>query len=270
MKNGIYFILYFILILEINSNFLRLLPTSSENPFDYSTIKSNVTNQNIIGAEYIATNADQSWIYITDSNRIINQSTIIKSGASSNLNNSELYGVNSAILVNGGSAKVDRSLVTTSSEGSNGITCTNKGPLELSRTHVVTLSSFSKGFLSTFGGSFIGKNVSFSTSERLSPCLAIDNGEGSIDCEYCRLLSRGVESPLIYSTGDVNLRFVNGTAHNSIIAILEGKNSISFKGPSHIRANGRGRMGDDNCGVLIFRSQQKILMLIEVFLIVKI
>ena len=110
MKNGIYFILYFVLILEINSKFLRFLtPGNETNTFDYSTIKANVTNENIIRAEYISTNSDQSVAYITDSNIIINDSKLIKTGVSSNLNNSEFYGVNSAILVNDGNANVDLS-----------------------------------------------------------------------------------------------------------------------------------------------------------------
>ena len=153
MKNGIYFILYFVLILEINSNFLRFLDET--NPFDYSTIKANVTNKNLEGGQYTATNSDQSIAYITDSNILINGSRLYKSGASSNLNNSEFYGVNSAILVNGGNANVDRSTIITSSEGSNGVTCTNKGSIRLSRSHINNNSSFSRGLLSTYGGSII-------------------------------------------------------------------------------------------------------------------
>ena len=133
MKNGICFILYFVLILEINSNFLRFLaPGNETNTFDYSTIKANVTNGNIINTDIIAKNSDQSVAYITDSNIIINNSRLIKTGASSNLDNSEFYGVNSAILVNGGNAKVDLSNIITSSEGSNAITCTNKGSIQIS------------------------------------------------------------------------------------------------------------------------------------------
>ena len=78
MKNGICFILYFVLILEINSNFLRFLaPGNETNTFDYSTIKANVTNGNIINTDIIAKNSDQSVAYITDSNIIINNSRLI-------------------------------------------------------------------------------------------------------------------------------------------------------------------------------------------------
>jgi len=103
MKKGIYFILYFILILEINSNFLRFLDSDS-NTFDYSTIRSLVTNQNIIRTNYTATNSDQSVDYITGSNINNNFAYLNKTGVSSNLNNSELYGVNSGVLINGGHA----------------------------------------------------------------------------------------------------------------------------------------------------------------------
>jgi len=252
MKNGIYFILYFVLILEINSNFLRFLDET--NPFDYSTIKANVTNKNLEGGQYTATNSDQSIAYITDSNILINGSRLYKSGASSNLNNSEFYGVNSAILVNGGNANVDRSTIITSSEGSNGVTCTNKGSIRLSRSHINNNSSFSRGLLSTYGGSIIANNISISTSGRSSACLANDKGEGSISCTYCIFLTNGVGSPFIDSTGDIKVYCWFGTSHNSQIAVIEGKNSISITGDSNVRASGNGGM-NDSCAVLIYQSQ---------------
>ena len=255
MKNGICFILYFVLILEINSNFLRFLaPGNETNTFDYSTIKANVTNGNIINTDIIAKNSDQSVAYITDSNIIINNSRLIKTGASSNLDNSEFYGVNSAILVNGGNAKVDLSNIITSSEGSNAITCTNKGSIQISRMWLNTTSNFSRGFLSTFGGSIIGSNLSISTNGRSSACLANDKGEGSIVCSFCRLLTYGEGSPLIYSTGNIKLNNVNGTSFNSQIAVIEGKNSISITGDSYTAASGKGGM-NDSCGILIYQSQ---------------
>ena len=181
MKNGICLILYFVLVLEINSNFLRfLVPGSETNTFNYSTINSNVTNENIIDSEYIATESDQSVAYITDSNIIINYSILNKTGASSNLNNSEFYGVNSAILINGGRLNVEFSNIITSSEGSNGVTCTNNGLTTLFRSNISSTSNFSRGLLSTFGGSINGTNIKITTIGRSSACLATDKGEGYI------------------------------------------------------------------------------------------
>jgi hypothetical protein len=255
MKNGICFILYFVLILEINSNFLRFLaPGSETNTFNYSTINSNITNKNIIDAEYIATKSDQSVAYITNPNIIINNSNLIKTGASSDLDNSEFYGVNSAILVNGGNAKIDLTNITTSSEGSNGITCTNNGSTQLFRTLINSTSNFSRGLLSTFGGSIIGTNVTISTIGRSSACLANDKGEGNILCTYCSLSTHGVGSPLIYSTGNIKVNSINGNSFNSQIAVIEGKNSISFAGDSYATASGNGGM-NDSCGILIYQSQ---------------
>ena len=99
MKNVIYLIFFSLLIVEINLN-LFLVPSSESNEFDYSIIKSIVTNENVNNSEYIATESDQSVVYCTEAISIEN-ANIIKTGASSNLNNSEFYGVNSAILING-------------------------------------------------------------------------------------------------------------------------------------------------------------------------
>ena len=255
MKNGICLILYFFLALEINSNFLRLLAPGSEiNTFDYSTINSNITNENITDSEYIATKSDQSVVYIENSNILINNSIINKIGASSNLNNSEFYGVNSAILNNGGRTKIDLLNITTSSEGSNGVTCTNNGFTLLFRTSINTTSNFSRGLLSTFGGHINVTRMTISTIGRSSACLATDKGEGFITCKYCSLFTNGVGSPVIYSTGDIKVNKVNGTAFNSQIAVIEGKNSISISGESNFRASGNGGM-NDSCGILIYQSQ---------------
>ena len=255
MKNGICIILYFVLVLEINSNFLRfLVPGSEINTFNYSTINSNVTNQNITDSEYIALESDQSVVYITDSNININHSNLIKAGASSNLDNSEFYGVNSAILINGGRAMVDLTNISTSSEGSNGVTSTNNGEIKLSKILINSTSNFSRGLLSTFGGRINGINVKISTIGRSSACLATDKGEGYILCRYCSFLTYGVGSPIIYSTGNINVNMINGTAFNSQIAVIEGKNSISLAGGSYLRASGNGGM-NDSCGILIYQSQ---------------
>ena len=255
MKNGIRLILYFVLVLEINSNFFRfLVPGSETNTFNYSTINSNVTNENIIDSEYIATESDQSVAYITDSNIIINYSILNKTGASSNLNNSEFYGVNSAILINGGRLNVEFSNIITSSEGSNGVTCTNNGLTTLFRSNISSTSNFSRGLLSTFGGSINGTNIKITTIGRSSACLATDKGEGYIFCKLSSFFTYGVGSPVIYSTGNISVTRINGTAFNSQIFVIEGKNSISLSGESFVRASGNGGM-NDSCGILIYQSQ---------------
>ena len=124
MKNVIYLIFFSLLIVEINLN-LFLVPSSENKEFDYSTIKSIVTNENVNNSEYIATESDQSVLYYTEYLVGIWNANIIKTGASSNLNNSEFYGVNSAILINGGWPFIELTNITTSSEGSNAVTCTN-------------------------------------------------------------------------------------------------------------------------------------------------
>lgn len=255
MKNGICLILFFVLALEINSNFLRFLaPGSETNTFNYSTINSNVTNENIINSEYIATESDQSVAYVTASNIRINNSNLNKTGASSNLDNSEFYGVNSAILINGGRARVDLTNITTSSEGSNGVTSTNNGLATLSRIFIGTTSNFSRGLLSTFGGRINATTTKISTVGRSSACLANDKGEGAIKCKYCSFMTYGEGSPLMYSTGDITINKTNGTAFNSQIGVIEGKNNISIYDASFVRASGNGGM-NDSCGVLIYQSQ---------------
>lgn len=255
MKKGICSLLFFIFILEINSKFLRFLVSALEkNTYNYSTIKYNVTNENITNSEYIATESDQSVEYITDKNIKISNSSLIKSGVSSNLNNSEFYGVNSAILINGGEALFELTNIITLSEGSNGVTCTNNGSSRLTRGLLETTSNFSRGLLSNFGGNIRATYFKILTSGRSSACLATDKGEGFVLCTYCSMMTYGVGSPLIYSTGDIKAIKTNGTAYNSQIAVIEGKNNITIGNVSFLRASGNGGM-NDSCGILIYQSQ---------------
>lgn len=251
MKNLIYLILISLLILEINSNFLRFLVEN--NTFNYSTIKSIVTNENISKYEYIANESDQSVVYCTE-NINIEYASLIKTGVSSDLNNSEFYGVNSAILVNGAEASIELTNISTSSEGSNAVTCTNGGFTSVYRSVIITTSDFSRALLSTFKGSISGYQTRFSTGGNSSPCLATDKGEGYILSHYCSMFTYGVGSPIMYSTGTISVISINGTAFNSQIAAIEGKNNIIIEGNSFLRASGNGGM-NESCGILIYQSQ---------------
>ena len=201
MKNVIYLIFFSLLIVEINLN-LFLVPSSENNEFDYSTIKSIVTNENVNNSEYIATESDQSVLYYTEYLVGIWNANIIKTGASSNLNNSEFYGVNSAILINGGWIDIWETNITTSSEGSNAVACTNFGLATLNSSLISTTSDFSRGFLSTFEGVISGYQIRIETRGRSSACLATDKGESIVYCQYCSMQTSGVGSPIIYSKGD--------------------------------------------------------------------
>ncbi len=256
MKNVIYLIFFSLLIVEINLN-LFLVPSSENNEFDYSTIKSIVTNENVNNSEYIATESDQSVLYYTEYLVGIWNANIIKTGASSNLNNSEFYGVNSAILINGGWIDIWETNITTSSEGSNAVACTNFGLATLNSSLISTTSDFSRGFLSTFEGVISGYQIRIETRGRSSACLATDKGESIVYCQYCSMQTRGVGSPIIYSNGDgggVGAYNSNGTALNSQIAVIEGKNDIYIDDNSFLMASGNGGM-NDNCGILIYQSQ---------------
>ena len=202
MKNVIYLIFFSLLIVEINSNFLRFLVLSSENnTFDYSTIKSIVANEYVNNSEYIATESDQSVLYYTEYLVGIWNANIIKTGASSNLNNSEFYGVNSAILNNRADLFIALTNITASSKSSNKVTCTNAGIASLYRSSISTTSDFSRGLLSTFEGVISGYQIRIGTRGHSSACLATDKGESIVYCQYCSMQASGVGSPIIYSTG---------------------------------------------------------------------
>ena len=257
MKNIFAIILNILLIIKINSNFLRhLVPGNETNTYNYSTISAVSVNTNLESQTINATEVDQSVVYVTNPGVTISNSNLNKvSGNSSDLDNSEFYGVNAVVLVNGGGLTIKDGSITTACQGSNGVCATLNGTLTITGTKIIsTPSAFARGMLSTFGGKINGYNLTISSIGRSSANLATDKGEGTISCTGCNLSTAGRGSPLMYSTGDITIINTNGTSAGAQAVAIEGKNKATIKDKCNVKCSGNGGM-NDNCGFLIYQSQ---------------
>ena len=258
MRNGLFIILYFLLISKINPRFLRFLQQkSSTNSYDYSNYSAKSTNENLSSKTLESTTKDESVVYVTKSGITIENSNLKKtSGDSSNTENSEFYGVNAAILVQGGEAAITGGTITTSAKGANAICATNKGTVTISGTKITsTASGSARGLHSTFGGKITASNVEISTKGGSCATLATDRGEGTVSCIGCKLSTEGAGSPLIYSTGDISLSKSTGTATGAQMVVVEGKNIASVIENSELKCNGIGNRNNvDKCGVMLYQS----------------
>ena len=258
MRNGLFIILYFLLISKINPRFLRFLQQkSSTNSYDYSNYSAKSTNENLSSKTLESTTKDESVVYITKSGITIENSNLKKtSGDSSNTGNSEFYGVNAAILVQGGEATITGGTITTSAKGANAICATNKGTVTISGTKITsTASGSARGLHSTFCGKITASNVEISTKGGSCATLATDRGEGTVSCIGCKLSTEGAGSPLIYSTGDISLSKSTGTATGAQMVVVEGKNIASVIENSELKCNGIGNRNNvDKCGVMLYQS----------------
>lgn len=188
----------------------------------------------------------------------LNRVRIKKSGSDEDGDNCNFYGVNSSALAAGSGSKlyIKNSGIYSTSTGSNGIFATDSARVYVNNTKITTTSGGnSRGLDATYGGRIYGNKLTVSTEGDHSAALATDRGGGYISVTNSTLKTRGSGSPLIYSTGDIEVDNVKGTASGSQIAGMEGKNRILIKN-STLTSTNDAISGSDPIknGIILYQS----------------
>ena len=187
----------------------------------------------------------------------IKNATLSKSGADTNDDLCNFYGINSILLsANKYSViKVSDSALTADSTGSNAIFATDSGTVYANNNTIVTSAGNSRGLDATYGGTVIGNKMAISTAGNHSAALATDRGGGNVSLTNSTLFTAGSGSPLLYSTGNVKVDNVDGTATGSQLAGMEGLNTILIKN-STLTSEITGKTASDPVanGVIIYQS----------------
>lgn len=207
---------------------------------------------------YTASDADQNAALVQKAGTLtITKGTLSKSGDDSNGDNCNFYGLNSILLaVNDGSkAYISSSTLKASSEGSNGIFSTDSAIVYANDNKITTTAGNSRGLDATYGGSIIANKMTISTSGDHSASVATDRGGGSISLTNSNLSTKGSGSPLLYSTGDIEVNNVTGTSTGSQIAGMEGLNTILIYKSSLTSTNTKATASDPVAdGIIIYQS----------------
>ncbi|MFC2662715.1 MAG: hypothetical protein ACFNYI_06130, partial [Eubacterium sp.] len=187
-----------------------------------------------------------------------NKLTLKKSGSDSNGDNCNFYGLNSSVLAVGSKSSIylANSSLTSTSTGSNGLFATNKAKIYANNDKITTKSGGnSRGLDATYGGVIYGNKLKISTAKDHCAAIATDRGGGYISAANSTLKTAGSGSPLLYSTGDIEVDNVTGTATGSQIAGMEGLNRILVYNSSLTSTND-GRSGSDPIkdGVILYQS----------------
>lgn len=268
-------------------------------------IKENLVTSESLTTEkkwYTTDKSDTNTILVENNSTLnITDSAVNKTGdSSSNGDNVDFYGTNSAILVKKGSvANIEKTVINTSSKGSNAVFVTNSeqnseqttnepgnmqsmspnmqqppeneglggmsgqssgeppsmppegdggnnnpgmsnedyssggATANVKDVEINTYNDKSRGLDATYGGKINAENVIINTRGGSCAALATDRGEGTVTANRC-IVNTGVDngtgrgSPCIYSTGNITVTNSKGTAYNSQIACIEGKNSITL------------------------------------------
>lgn len=158
----------------------------------------------------------------------ITNGTLTKSGDDTNGDNCNFYGLNSIVLSSGEDSKayISDSSLSAESEGSNGIFATDSGTAYANGVKISTTAGNSRGLDATYGGTIIANDMDITTQGDHSASLATDRGGGYVSVTNSTLSTAGSGSPLLYSTGDIEVDNVTGTASGSQIAGMEGLNTI--------------------------------------------
>ncbi len=187
----------------------------------------------------------------------LNKATLTKSGDDDNADNDNFYGVNSVLLaVNSGTkAYVGDSILSATSMGSNGIFATDSASVYANHTTINTTADNSRGLDATYSGIIIANKMTIATQGDHSAALATDRGGGSISVTNSKLTTAGSGSPLLYSTGTIEVDNVTGTTSGSQLAGMEGLNTIRIYNSS-LSSSLTGTTGSDPVanGVILYQS----------------
>lgn len=152
-------------------------------------------------------------------------------------------------------AVIDGTDITASSSGSNDVFATDSGTALVNDTSIETMADNSRGLDATYGGTILANKITADTQGGHSAIVATDRGGGSISLADVTLSTAGSGSPLLYSTGDIQVNNVSGTSSGSQIAGMEGLNTILIKdSTSESTVTGKTAFDPIANGIIIYQS----------------
>lgn len=241
-----------------NNDTRQSVAGNQENSVTASGALTMDATEETLTESYSATESDESAVLVSGGSTVtIQNATVTKTGDSTNTENSEFYGVNAAVLVQESStATINDTEITTDAKGANAVFATGTdAKIYLSNTTITTTgASSSRGLDATYGGYIEADNVTITTQGGSCATLATDRGEGTVIVKNSKLETNGSGSPVIYSTGDIQIDNTTGTANGSQMVVIEGKNAATVTN-STLTASGKGNRNDaDHAGIMIYQS----------------
>lgn len=207
---------------------------------------------------YTASTADENTALAKNGGTLtIDGADLEKSGDDTNGDNCNFYGINSISLTvgSGSTTKIANSTLNATSEGSNAIFATDSGTVYANKDTITTSAGNSRGLDATYDGTIVANELNISTKGDHCASLATDRGGGNISVSNSTLATAGSGSPLLYSTGDIEVDNVTGTATGSQLAGMEGLNTILIYNSTLTSTNTSKTASDPVAdGIIIYQS----------------
>ncbi len=213
----------------------------------------------ITGGTYTSSESDQNvFLVINGGSLKISNAEIVKTGDASTNDSKRssdvsddynFYGINSVILVVGedSSAEITDCTITSDCSGANAVFATASGEANVSNVQISTTGNSSRGVYATYEGVINADHVDITTSGAHCAPIATDRGGGYVTVTNSKVQCSGDGSPCIYSTGEIKVENVVGTATGAQAAVIEGKNSITMTDCDFTVSGG-------NNGVMLYQS----------------
>ncbi len=188
---------------------------------------------------------DLSGVKVTNSGSFTLAGSIITtSGNSSDTNQSSQVGLNAGVLVNSSAdVALSRCSIVTTGSGANGLFATGSGSTAvMSHGSIYATGGNAHGVDVTYGGTITLDDVDIYTEGGSGAALATDFGGGTLNITGGTMVTTGIHSPGIYSTGVVSVTGATITAEGSEGAVIDGSNSITITDTTLYAAKSRGVM----------------------------
>ncbi len=156
------------------------------------------------------------------------------------------------IKIDSGEKTIKNQKIESGEDSKNAIFVQNDGKATVQGVTIHTTKNGSRGLYAAFGGTINAKKVDVTTEGEHCAAFATDMGEGTVTVDGSKALTKGKGSPVIYSTGDIQVKNLTGTAENSEMAVIEGKNSVLIEKSK--LTGGSGLDGEVSCGIMLYQS----------------
>ncbi len=241
---------------------------SSSSSVTYSGNSSISSSETQSDMTYSSDTADENALLIDTSDEVtISNPTVTKSGDSDGGDNCNFYGINSGIMVKGGTTTyINGGSIETTATGANGVFsyggnggqngAEGDGTTVVIQDTVITTSGDNAGGIMTTGGGVTqAENLTINTSGRSSAAIRTDRGGGTVTVTGGNYTTSGLGSPAIYSTADITVNDATLVSNLSEGVCIEGKNSVTINNSdltaSNTQTNGNATFLDT---IMIYQS----------------
>lgn len=202
-------------------------PGMSASSVSYSGATTISSDMSLENTSYTSSTGAQNALLITGGTVKLDQITVTKTGDDSG-DNSDFYGTNAAIMATGGTTEIENSTVETNGSHANAIFSYGDAKVTVKDTKITTSSNNSGGIMVTGGGTLTAEDLQVETAGNSAAAIRSDRGGGTMTVTGGSYKTTGQGSPAIYSTADISVKSAKLEATASEGVVIEGLNSVSL------------------------------------------